>query len=51
MLGLILVVKIRDYDNLGKIVFVIIYGELFYLMFMYKVEVLDYIIKDNKEYL
>jgi len=39
MSGLTLAAKIRDYDNLGKIVSI------------RKVEALDYIIKDNKEHL
>lgn len=51
MSGLTLATKIRDYDNLGKIVFVTTHGELSYLTFTYKVEALDYIIKDNKEHL
>ena len=51
MSGLTLAAKIRDYDNLGKIVFVTTHGELSYLTFTYKVEALDYIIKDNKEHL
>jgi len=47
MTGIGLAAKIREVDDLGKIVFVTTHGELSYLTFMYKVEALDYIIKDN----
>lgn len=50
MSGLTLAAKIRDYDNLGKIVLSNTWGTV-YLTFTYKVEALDYIIKDNKEHL
>jgi len=45
--GIGLATKIREIDDLGKIVFVTTHGELSYLTFMYKVEALDYIVKDN----
>ena len=47
--GIGLAAKIREIDDMGKIVFVTTHGELTYLTFMYKVEALDYIIKDNPE--
>lgn len=46
--GLTLAAEIRKYDDLGKIVFVTTHGELSYLTFTYKIEAMDYIIKDNK---
>ncbi|MGG5342742.1 LytR/AlgR family response regulator transcription factor [Enterococcus sp. AZ192] len=49
MSGLTLAAEIRKYDDLGKIVFVTTHGELSYLTFTYKVEAMDYIIKDNKD--
>ena len=49
MTGIGLAAKIREIDDLGKIIFVTTHGELSYLTFMYKVEALDYIIKDNPE--
>ena len=48
MSGLTLAAEIRKYDDLGKIVFVTTHGELSYLTFTYKVEAMDYIIKDDK---
>lgn len=47
MNGISLASKIREIDDLGKIIFVTTHGELSYLTFMYKVEALDYIIKDQ----
>lgn len=47
--GLTLASEIRKLDDIGKIVFVTTHGELSYLTFTYKVEAMDYIIKDNKE--
>ncbi|WP_459480277.1 LytR/AlgR family response regulator transcription factor [Clostridium saccharoperbutylacetonicum] len=38
---------IRDYDPRGFIVFVTTHAEMSYLTFIYKVEAMDYIIKDN----
>lgn len=49
MSGLTLAAEIRKYDDLGKIVFVTTHGELSYLTFTYKVEAMDYIIKDSQE--
>lgn len=49
MSGLTLAAEIRKYDDLGKIVFVTTHGELSYLTFTYKVEAMDYIIKDTQE--
>ena len=39
--------KIREYDPRGFIVFVTTHAEMSYLTFIYKVEAMDYIIKDN----
>lgn len=47
--GLTLAAQIRKVDDSGKIVFVTTHGELSYLTFTYKVEAMDYIIKDNPE--
>jgi two-component system response regulator AgrA len=49
MSGIALASKIRDFDDAGKIVFVTTHGELSYLTFTYKVEAMDYIIKDKPE--
>jgi len=49
MNGIVLASKIREIDDLGKIIFVTTHGELSYLTFMYKVEALDYIMKDRPE--
>lgn len=45
--GIELAKKIREYDPRGFIVFVTTHAEMSYLTFMYKVEAMDYIIKDN----
>jgi len=45
--GIELAVKIRKYDPRGFIVFITTHAEMSYLTFMYKVEAMDYIIKDN----
>ena len=45
--GIQLAEKIRKYDPRGFIVFVTTHAEMSYLTFMYKVEAMDYIIKDN----
>jgi len=45
--GISLGVKIRDHDPRGFIVFVTTHAEMSYLTFIYKVEAMDYIIKDN----
>ena len=47
--GIGLASEIRELDVLGKIVFVTTHGELTYLTFVYKVEAMDYIIKDTPE--
>lgn len=47
--GIVLASKIRKYDRLGYIVFVTTHAELSYLTFRYKVEAMDYIIKDNSK--
>ena len=46
MSGIDLAAKIRKRDMYGKIVFVTTHQELSYLTFKYKVEAMDYIIKD-----
>jgi len=46
MNGIALAAKIREKDLYGTIVFVTIHAELSYLTFRYKVEAMDYIIKD-----
>ena len=45
--GIMLASKIRKYDSMGFIVFVTTHVDLSYLTFRYKVEALDYIIKDE----
>ncbi|PRR83240.1 LytR/AlgR family response regulator transcription factor [Clostridium vincentii] len=45
--GITLAEKIRNYDPRGFIVFVTTHAEMSYLTFLYKVEAMDYIIKDN----
>lgn len=47
--GIELAKKIRDYDPTAKIIFVTTYTDLVYLTFLYKVEALDYIVKDNMD--
>ena len=49
--GIQLAEKIRKYDPRGFIVFVTTHAEMSYLTFMYKVEAMDYIIKDNYNYM
>jgi len=50
MNGISLAAEIRkNYDVEGKIVFVTAHGEHAYLTFMYKVEALDYIVKDRDD--
>ncbi|HAT4356393.1 response regulator transcription factor [Clostridium perfringens] len=44
--GIKLAEMIREYDPRGFIVFITTYAEMSYLTFLYKVEALDYIIKD-----
>jgi len=45
--GIELATKIRKYDPRGFIVFITTHAEMSYLTFIYKVEAMDYIIKDN----
>lgn len=47
--GIGLAAEIRELDVNGYIVFVTTHGELTYLTFVYKVEAMDYIIKDTPE--
>lgn len=47
--GIELASKIRKYDTLGFIIFVTTHPEFSYLTFKYKVEALDYIVKDGHE--
>jgi len=49
MNGISLGAQIRKIDPLGKIVFVTTHGEMSYMTFLYKVEALDYIIKDHPD--
>lgn len=49
MNGLTLAAEVRKVDDLGKIVFVTTHGEMSYLTFTYKIEAMDYIIKDYSE--
>lgn len=49
--GLELGKRIREHDPTAKIIYVTTYSELLYLTFLYKVEALDYITKDNEEIL
>lgn len=48
MNGIMLGAEIRKYDPSAKIVFVTTHAELAYLTFLYKVEAMEYIPKDNK---
>ncbi len=45
--GIALASKIREFDERGFIVFITTHGEMSYLTFTYKVEAMDYIIKDD----
>lgn len=45
--GIQLAEKIREIDPQGFIIFVTTHAEMSYLTFMYKIEAMDYIIKDN----
>ncbi|MDD7795013.1 LytR/AlgR family response regulator transcription factor [Clostridium sp. 'White wine YQ'] len=45
--GIALAAEIRKYDPRGFIVFITTHGEMSYLTFTFKVEALDYIVKDN----
>ena len=45
--GFKLAEKIRDIDSLGYIIFITTHSELTYLTFKYRVEAMDFILKDN----
>ncbi|MHC1685337.1 MAG: LytR/AlgR family response regulator transcription factor [Clostridiaceae bacterium] len=45
--GIILASEIRNFDPLGFIIFITTHSELTHLTFKYKVEAMDYIIKDD----
>lgn len=45
--GIQLAEKIREYDPRCFIIFITVHAEMSYLTFLYKVEAMDYIIKDN----
>jgi len=47
--GIILASEIRKHDAFGKIVFVTTHAELSHLTFRYRLEAMDYIIKDNQK--
>lgn len=47
MSGLQLAAKIRDYDPRGFIIFITSHSEMSYLTFQYKLEALDFILKDK----
>jgi len=47
--GIALAAKIRENDTFGTIVFVTTHAELSYLTFRYRIEALDYILKDDIE--
>ncbi|MBR6404373.1 MAG: response regulator transcription factor [Eubacterium sp.] len=46
--GLTLAKEIRKYDSRGFIVFVTTHSEMSYMTFTYKVEAMDFIVKDNQ---
>lgn len=48
MSGIVLGAEIRKYDPMGKIVFITTHSELTYLTFVYKVEAMDFILKDQQ---
>lgn len=47
--GITLAEKIREFDPRGFIVFITTHAEMSYLTFLYKVEAMDYIIKDHND--
>ena len=49
MNGLTLAAEVRKIDDMGKIIFVTTHGEMSYLTFTYKIEAMDYIIKNQPE--
>ncbi len=51
MNGLILASKIREYDPRGFIIFITSHSEMSFLTFQYKVEALDFLLKDHPQQL
>ncbi|MDE7310737.1 MAG: LytTR family DNA-binding domain-containing protein [Eubacterium sp.] len=51
MNGLVLANKIREYDPRGFIIFITSHSEMSFLTFKYKVEALDFILKDHPQQL
>lgn len=51
MNGLVLANKIREYDPRGFIIFITSHSEMSFLTFQYKVEALDFILKDHPQQL
>ena len=49
MNGLVLADRIREYDPRGFIVFITSHSEMSFLTFQYKVEALDFILKDHPQ--
>ena len=49
MTGLVLAQEIRKYDPRGFIIFVTTHSEMSYMTFIYKLEALDFILKDDPE--
>lgn len=49
MTGLTLAQEIRKYDPRGFIIFITTHSEMSYMTFIYKLEALDFILKDNVE--
>lgn len=49
MTGLTLAQEIRKYDPRGFIIFITTHSEMSYMTFIYKLEALDFILKDNPE--
>ena len=49
MNGMNLALKIREYDPRGFIIFVTTHSEMSYMTFIYKIEAMDFILKDDSE--
>ena len=49
MTGLTLAQEIRKYDPRGFVIFITTHSEMSYMTFIYKLEALDFILKDNPE--
>ena len=49
MTGLTLAQEIRKYDPRGFIIFITTHSEMSYMTFIYKLEALDFILKDDPE--